>query len=99
MSLLGMVRVAVRTLFVWGWKRTWKVVLIPALTGLPGVTVRLKSAAAGPLMATRGEPVNWSDPLPRLAMVKVRVKAWPITILPKLVWSVRLGVVSPSAIA
>ena len=80
-----------------GSKVTWKVVLPLAVTGEVGNAVTVKSAAWVPLTATKGVPDRVRLTVPLLAIVKVRTTVPPVTwALPKSVWSVVLGVLSPS---
>ena len=93
-SLLLIVTVALRVPLALGLNVIWKVVLPPAATGDAGVAMTLKSDACVPLRLTP-ETVRFA--LPGFAIVKVRVIVPLATLwLPKSVWSVLLGVASPS---
>src|SRR4029450_7185711 len=97
-SLLVMLTVASRTPVALGLKRTWKVVVWPAPTGVLGTVTTLKSLAFGPLSATSGGPDSCSAARPLLLIVKVCVIAWLSGLLPKSVPSPADGLVSPSTI-
>src|SRR5262245_13247557 len=97
-SLLVMLTVASRTPVALGLKRTWKLVVWPAPTGVLGSATTLKSLAFGPLSATSGRPDSCNAAWPLLLIVKVCVIAWLRGLLPKSVPSPVDGLVSPSTI-
>src|SRR5688500_14252551 len=92
-----MLTVAVRNPDALGANTMVKVVVpFVAPTGDDGCAVTVKSAAFAPLMATLGVPVRFRSAAPVFSIVKVRVTLPPIAAGPKSVWSVAVGVVSPS---
>ena len=93
-----MLRVAVRAPAAPGVKVTVKVVVAKLATGEPGCTVTTKSPGLAPATTTFGTPVRLRLFEPRFLMVNVRLKGMPTPTLAKSVWSVRLGVLSPSTI-
>ncbi|MPN21146.1 hypothetical protein SDC9_168525 [bioreactor metagenome] len=92
--------VAVRVPTAEGAKVISKVVLEPAVIGVDGTAVTLKSSAFAPLTATSGEPVSVKSAVPVFWIVNVRVTVSEAAAAePKSVLSVKDGVVSPLVIA
>ena len=98
-SLLAIEIIAVRRPSALGSKVTWNVRLPPAATELAGCVTTVKSAAFAPLIWTTGVPLRFKAALPVLRIVKLLTTVPPlVSVEPKSVPSVALGVVSPSTI-
>lgn len=101
-SLLSLLAIETAALLVptpEGSKVIWNVVVpVVAATGVTGSVVTVKSEAFAPPTVTFGVPDKLSAPEPVLQIVKVLTTV-PLAALtlPKSVWSVVVGVVSPLA--